>query len=160
MRHSGSRHGWQLDATNVVTPLLSLITNVSMDHEQYLGTTLTEVSTEKAGIIKQGIPVVSGVANDDSGMVIRRTCDERKAPLFLFTREFNGSFSKENKKSWEYHGLDGQVLADLPMALRGNYQVANASLALAAVQLLRQQGWTVTEEQLSTGLQQTFWPGR
>lgn len=152
--------GGRLDATNVVTPLLSLITNVSMDHEQYLGTTLTEVSTEKAGIIKQGIPVVSGVANDDSGMVIRRTCDERKAPLFLFTREFNGSFSKENKKSWEYHGLDGQVLADLPMALRGNYQVANASLALAAVQLLRQQGWTVTEEQLRTGLQQTFWPGR
>lgn len=152
--------GGRLDATNIVTPLLSLITNVSMDHEQYLGTTLAKVSTEKAGIIKQGVPVVSGVADDDSGMVIRRTCDERKAPLFLFGREFNGSFSKENKNFWEYHGLDGQVLVDLPMSLRGNYQVANASLAIAAAQLLRQQGWTVTEEQLRTGLRQTFWPGR
>ncbi|MGB5686223.1 MAG: folylpolyglutamate synthase/dihydrofolate synthase family protein, partial [Candidatus Electrothrix sp.] len=152
--------GGRLDATNVVTPLLSLITNVSMDHEQYLGTTLTEVSTEKAGIIKQGIPVVSGVADDDSGKIIRQTCDERKAPLFLFGREFNGSYTPENKKFWEYHGLDGQILADLPMALRGNYQVGNASLALAAVQLLRQQDWAVTEEHIRIGLQQTFWPGR
>ncbi len=152
--------GGRLDATNVVTPLLSLITNVSMDHEQYLGITLTEVSTEKAGIIKQGIPVVSGVADDDSGRVIRQTCDERKAPLFLFGREFNGSHTPENKKSWEYHGLDGQILTDLPMALRGNYQIANTSLALAAIQLLRQQGWTVTQEQIRTGLQQTCWPGR
>jgi dihydrofolate synthase/folylpolyglutamate synthase len=152
--------GGRLDATNVVIPLLSLITNVSMDHEQYLGSTLTEVSTEKAGIIKQGIPVVSGVADDDSGRVVRQTCDERKAPLFLFGREFNGSFSPEGRTSWQYQGLDGEVLADLPMTLRGNYQVGNASLALAAIQLLRQQGWTVTEEQLHTGLEQTFWPGR
>jgi dihydrofolate synthase/folylpolyglutamate synthase len=152
--------GGRLDATNVIMPLISLITNVSMDHEQYLGTTLAEVSTEKAGIIKQGTPVVSGVANDDSGKVIRRTCDERQAPLFLFEREFSGSFNPEDKSCWQYHGLAGEVLVDLPMALRGNYQVANASLALAALQLLRQQGWQVTEGQIRTGLEQTFWPGR
>ncbi len=152
--------GGRLDATNVVTPLISLITNVSMDHEQYLGTTLAEVSTEKAGIIKPGIPVVSGVANDDSGKVIRQTCDERQAPLFLFDREFSGSFNPADKSCWQYHGLDGEVLVDLPMALRGNYQVANTSLALAALQLLRQQGWKVSEEQIRTGLEQTFWPGR
>uniref|UniRef100_UPI00405686CB bifunctional folylpolyglutamate synthase/dihydrofolate synthase n=1 Tax=Candidatus Electrothrix sp. TaxID=2170559 RepID=UPI00405686CB len=152
--------GGRLDATNVVTPLISLITNVSMDHEQYLGTTLAEVSTEKAGIIKQGIPVVSGVANDDSGRVIRQTCDEREAPLFLFGREFSGSFNPDEKRSWQYQGLEGEVLMDLPMALRGNYQVTNASLALAALQLLGQQGWSVTEEQMRTGLEQTLWPGR
>ena len=152
--------GGRLDATNVITPLLSLITNVSIDHEQYLGTTLAEVAAEKAGIIKQGVPVVAGVADDDSGRVIRQTCDERKAPLFLFGREFNASFASEHKKYWQYQGLDGGMLTDLPMALRGNYQVTNASLVLAAVQLLRQQGWTVTEKQLRTGLQQTFWPGR
>ncbi|WPD21207.1 MAG: folylpolyglutamate synthase/dihydrofolate synthase family protein [Candidatus Electrothrix scaldis] len=152
--------GGRLDATNVVTPLLSLVTNVSMDHEQYLGNTLAEVSTEKAGIIKEGIPVVSGVADDDSGKIIRQTCDERKAQLFLFGREFNGSFSQESKKKWQYNGLDGEALVDLPMSLRGNYQIANSSLALAAIQLLRQQGWGVTEGQLRTGLQETFWPGR
>jgi dihydrofolate synthase/folylpolyglutamate synthase len=152
--------GGRLDATNVVTPLISLITNVSMDHEQYLGNTLAEVSTEKAGIIKQGIPVVSGVANDDSGKVIRQTCDERQAPLFLFDREFSGSFSPENKSCWQYQGVDGEMLENLPMALRGHYQVINASLALAALQLLGQQGWKVSEEQIRTGLEQTFWPGR
>ncbi|MCI5113590.1 MAG: bifunctional folylpolyglutamate synthase/dihydrofolate synthase [Candidatus Electrothrix sp. AW5] len=152
--------GGRLDATNVVTPLISLITNVSMDHEQYLGMTLAEVATEKAGIIKPGIPVVSGVFNDDAGKVVRQTCDERKAPLFLLTREFNGTFNPNDKSLWQYHGLDGKVLVDLPMALCGNYQVANASLALAALQLLGQQGWTVTEEQIRLGLEQTFWPGR
>ncbi|MCI5149843.1 MAG: bifunctional folylpolyglutamate synthase/dihydrofolate synthase [Candidatus Electrothrix sp. MAN1_4] len=152
--------GGRLDATNVVTPLVSIITNVSMDHEQYLGSTLAEVSTEKAGIIKQGIPVISGVANDDACRVIRQTCDEQQAPLFLFDREFSGFFVPEDKSYWQYHGLDGEMMMDLPMPLRGSYQVANASLALAALQLLRQQGWCVTEEQIRTGLDQTFWPGR
>lgn len=153
--------GGRLDATNVITPLISLITNVSMDHEQYLGETLAEVAAEKAGIIKPGVPVISGVtADDDAGHVIRQACDEREAPLFLFAREFNASFSSEKNDCWQYQGLDGRVLAELPMSLRGNYQVVNASLVLTAVQLLRQQGWTVTEEQIRIGLQETFWPGR
>ncbi|XOF32760.1 MAG: bifunctional folylpolyglutamate synthase/dihydrofolate synthase [Candidatus Electrothrix sp. YB6] len=152
--------GGRLDATNVITPLLSIITNVSMDHEQYLGSTLAEVAGEKAGIIKNGIPVVSGAADDDSTRIIRMTCDARQAPLFLFDREFSGSPAGEEQTLWQYLGLDGQVLHDLPMPLRGNYQVNNGSLALAAVELLRQQGRTITEEQIRTGLARTRWPGR
>ncbi|MGX9726789.1 MAG: bifunctional folylpolyglutamate synthase/dihydrofolate synthase [Candidatus Electronema sp. VV] len=149
--------GGRLDATNVVTPLVSVITNVSMDHEQHLGDTLAKIAAEKAGIIKPGVPVVSGAAEDESSRVIRETCAERQAPLFLFGRDFNGSGAGS---FWNYQGLDGLKLDDLPMPLRGRHQISNCSLALAAVQLLRQQGWAISEAQIRSGLAQTRWPGR
>ncbi|WP_417908933.1 bifunctional folylpolyglutamate synthase/dihydrofolate synthase [Candidatus Electronema sp. PJ] len=149
--------GGRLDATNVVTPLVSLITNVSMDHEQYLGNTLADIAGEKAGIIKQGIPVVSAVAEDDSGKVIRQVCTHQHAPLFLFGRDFKGS---STGSTWQYDGLDGLLLSELPMSLHGSHQVSNCSLALATIQLLQRQGWAITKEQICNGLAQTRWPGR
>ena len=149
--------GGRLDATNVITPLVSVITNVSMDHEQHLGDTLAKIAAEKAGIIKPGVPVVSGAADDDSGAVIRTTCAERQAPLFLFDRDFSGSGADN---FWNYQGLDGLKLNGLPMPLRGGHQISNCSLALAAAQLLQRQGWTISEAQLRSGLAQTCWPGR
>ncbi len=152
--------GGRLDATNVVTPLLSIITNVSMDHEQYLGDTLAQVAMEKAGIIKNGIPVVSGVADDDSGRVIKQTCNDRQAPLFLFGRDFDGVSRDSDHSRWQYNGLNRVILTDLPLAMKGNYQVSNGSLALAAVQLLQNRGYIITEDQIRAGLTLTRWPGR
>ncbi len=152
--------GGRLDATNVVTPLLSIITNVSMDHEQYLGDTLAQVAMEKAGIIKDGIPVVSGVADDDSGRVIKQTCKDHQAPLFLFGRDFDGVSHDSDHSRWQYNGINNEILTDLPLTMKGNYQVGNGSLALAAVQLLQSQGHIITEDQIRTGLALTRWPGR
>lgn len=152
--------GGRLDATNVVTPLLSIITNVSMDHEQYLGDTLAQVAREKAGIIKDGIPVVSGVADDESGRVIKQTCKDHQAPLFLFGRDFDGVSHDSDHSRWQYNGLNKMILADLPLAMKGNYQVGNGSLALAAVQLLQSRGYIITQDQIRTGLALTRWPGR
>lgn len=152
--------GGRLDATNVIIPLLSIITNVSMDHEQYLGNTLALVAGEKAGIIKKNIPVISAAADDDSGRVIRQTCDEQQAHLFLFDRDFTGAYTTASKNLWQYTGMDGQVLRDLPIAMKGDYQISNSSLALAAIELLNRQDWIITEEQIRTGLAQTRWPGR
>ncbi|MCX5875508.1 MAG: Mur ligase family protein, partial [Deltaproteobacteria bacterium] len=95
--------GGRLDATNVITPLVSVITNVSMDHEQYLGNTLAAVAFEKAGVIKPGVPVVAGLAPDESLAVVEQVCQERKAPLFLLGREFDAV--RGPKGSWEYRGL-------------------------------------------------------
>nr|MDA3786464.1 Mur ligase family protein [Deltaproteobacteria bacterium] len=80
--------GGRLDATNIVRPLVSVITNVSMDHEAYLGTTLAQVAFEKAGIIKKGVPVVSGVSADVSQEVVMARCAELGAELRLLGREF------------------------------------------------------------------------
>ena len=152
--------GGRLDATNVITPLVSIITNVSMDHEQYLGNTLARVATEKAGIIKHQVPVVSGVADDDSGRVIRKSCNLKQAPLFLLGRDFDGVCMHPETRHWDYRGMHGLILDNLPVAMRGNYQVGNAALALAAVQLLREQGYALSEQDIRTGLTRTRWPGR
>ncbi len=152
--------GGRLDATNVITPLLSIITNVTMDHEQYLGDTLAQVAMEKAGIIKTGIPVVSAAADDDSGRIISQTCQDRRAPLFLYGRDFNGVANRNDHSRWQYNGLNNVVMTDLPLAMKGNYQVGNASLGLAAVQLLQDQQYTITEKEIRTGLARTRWPGR
>jgi dihydrofolate synthase/folylpolyglutamate synthase len=149
--------GGRLDATNVMRPLLSIITNVSMDHEKQLGSTLAAIAAEKAGIIKTGVPVLSGTAADDSGRVIQQTCAEKQAPLFLLDHDFTGS---GKGKKWQYRGMKGMLLHDLPMPLHGRHQISNCSLALAAVQLLQNQGWSISEEHIRTGLAQTRWPGR
>ncbi len=151
--------GGRLDATNVVTPLVSVITNVSMDHEQYLGDTLDQVATEKAGIIKPGVPVVSGVAADASRTVISKRCRRLASPLHLLGRDFHGRPCSGRTGSWDYQGLHRDYLG-LPMAMRGGYQVDNASIALATVELLAESGFTVDESAIRQGLEATRWPGR
>ncbi|WP_456385922.1 bifunctional folylpolyglutamate synthase/dihydrofolate synthase [Desulfolithobacter sp.] len=152
--------GGRLDATNVITPLISVITNVSMDHEQYLGTTLTQVAREKAGIIKQGIPVVCGVADREPLAVMEDTCNARSAPLYLAGRDFQGVLTSRRDRSWQYHGLDLHRLDNLPLAMKGGYQVGNAAMALAAIQLLGKNGFDVREKHIRAGLAATRWPGR
>jgi dihydrofolate synthase/folylpolyglutamate synthase len=148
--------GGRLDATNVITPLVSVITNVSMDHEQYLGNTLAAVAFEKAGVIKPGIPVVAGVAADDSLAVVAQVCQERNAPLFLLGREFDAIRGPEG--SWQYRGID-HSLADLHCRLKGGYQIGNAALALAALETIAAT-LPVTGEAIRQGLLSVSWPGR
>jgi len=149
--------GGRLDATNVIGPLVSVITNVSMDHEQYLGNTLAEVAGEKAGIIKPGIPVVSGAADDASRQVIVDRCQELNSPLYLLGKDFSG---KRTENHWNYTGLDHRSQADLPLAMKGSYQIGNASLALATLELLQPDNVQVTDQQIRAGLSCTRWPGR
>jgi len=150
--------GGRLDATNVITPLVSVITNVSMDHEQYLGNTLAAVAFEKAGIIKPGIPVVAGVGADDSLAVVTGVCAERNAPLFLLGREFDAIRTPEG--SWEYRGMDpSRSLGNLQCRLKGGYQLGNAALALAALETIALT-LPVDGEAIRQGLLSVSWPGR
>lgn len=150
--------GGRLDATNSITPLVSVITNVSMDHEQYLGNTLEEITREKAGIIKSSIPVVTGVANDASSEVMRARSQETNSPMYLSGRDFSAT-TTNTEAYWNYNGIHTQLNA-LPLAMKGNYQMANASLALAAIELLPSQHFTITEQNIRSGLADTRWPGR
>ena len=150
--------GGRLDATNVVIPLVSVVTNVSMDHEQYLGNTLAAVAFEKAGVIKPGVPVVAGVGPDDSLAVVAQVCEERNAPLFLLGREFDAVRGPEG--SWEYRGIDkSHSFADLHCRLKGGYQIGNAALALAALETISTI-LPVSGEAIRQGLLSVTWPGR
>ncbi|MFA7382836.1 MAG: folylpolyglutamate synthase/dihydrofolate synthase family protein [Desulfurivibrionaceae bacterium] len=150
--------GGRLDATNVITPLVSIITNVSMDHEQYLGNTLAAVAFEKAGVIKPGIPVVAGLAADESLTVVTQVCEERQAPLFLLGREFAAVPAPEG--DWQFRGIDGgNSLAGLQCRLKGRYQIGNAALALAALEIISDL-LPVSGEAIRQGLLSVAWPGR
>ena len=151
--------GGRLDATNVINPLVSVITNVAMDHEAYLGNTLAEIAAEKAGIVKPGVPVVSAVADDASREVVTQTCLERSAPLYLLGRDFSTELQPDG--AWTYHGIKPESdNASLRSGLAGSYQIDNSSLALAVVELLGGQGLPVLPEVIPSSLPQVRWPGR
>jgi dihydrofolate synthase/folylpolyglutamate synthase len=163
--------GGRLDATNVIEPLVSIITNVSMDHEAYLGNTLAEVASEKGGIVKNGVPVVSGVEVNDldpDGIgvrVIEEICQKRGAPLFQHGRDFYAEVGENG--TWSYWGMKRQgccrlreKMAGLHCSLKGAYQPKNAALALAALELLEPHGFAVDEETIRQGLAAVRWPGR
>jgi len=150
--------GGRLDATNIITPLVSIITNVSMDHEQYLGNTLAAVAFEKAGVIKPGVPVVAGLAADESLAVVTQVCEERQAPLFLLGREFAAIRGREG--GWDYKGIDdNHSLAGLQCRLKGGYQIGNAALALAALEAISGT-FPISGEAIRQGLLSVTWPGR
>lgn len=153
--------GGRLDATNVVTPLISVITSVSMDHEAFLGTTLEEIAGEKAGIIKSGVPVVSGAIHPQAARVISRTAQERQAPLFSFRKDFDYTLAADG--SWDWQGgaaLGNGSYRQLRSSRESLVQPDNDSLVVAASELLRQRGFAIGEGHLRQGLAQVKWPGR
>ncbi|MFW8601435.1 bifunctional folylpolyglutamate synthase/dihydrofolate synthase [Desulfobacterota bacterium M19] len=150
--------GGRLDATNVITPLVSIITNVSMDHENYLGRTLPEVAAEKAGIIKSGVPLISGVLSAAARKVIERRATELAAPLRRLKRDFVMTQEKSGQ-GWHYKSAS-RDMAGLELALRGSYQGENAALVIAALDSLADHGVRAGDNDIRAGLKAVRWPGR
>ncbi len=149
--------GGRLDATNIISPLVSIITNVSMDHEAYLGRTLAAVAAEKAGIIKQNVPLVSGVIGNSAGEVVRQRARELAAPLLELNRDFRMTRTKD---VWHYEAGRKRQILGLKLALRGEYQGDNTALAMAALDILAVDGFPVPDEVIRQGLVRVSWPGR
>ena len=143
--------GGRLDATNIVTPLVSVITNIAFDHTQWLGDTLGKIAAEKAGIIKNGIPVVTGVDEPEALAVIERIAKEKNSPLIKVGQASSLSPFEKTKK------LEAGKMPVL--RLPGEHQKRNAALALATVEILQNQ-IPVSEKQIRDGLQNVNWPGR
>lgn len=148
--------GGRYDATNVITPLVSLITTISKDHEAFLGSDLLSIAGEKAGIIKPTIPVVCGAVNSEVGDLFRHIARERSAKAYFFGSEF--SFSLKNEGNFDYTGLK-QHYSNLSVRLRGRHQKYNASVALAALEVV-QDRFPVAEDEVRAGLATVEWPGR
>jgi dihydrofolate synthase/folylpolyglutamate synthase len=136
--------GGRLDATNIVTPLASVITNIAFDHTQWLGDTLEKIAAEKAGIIKPGVPAVTAEDKPEALAVIEKTAREKNAPLTIVT-------AKEIESR-----LAG---TPAPPLLPGEHQRLNAALAAATVEVL-QDKIPVAAEKIRAGLANVIWPGR
>jgi dihydrofolate synthase / folylpolyglutamate synthase len=150
--------GGRLDATNVIRPLVSVVTNIAFDHEEYLGNTLAAIAREKAGIIKHHVPVVTGARQPLVQAILKATCLQREAPLYRLAKDFrikrnaNGSFS--------YLGLRRQ-LPGLTLNLIGWHQFHNAALALATLEALEHENsFSLNPEAVRKGLLQVRWPAR
>lgn len=162
--------GGRLDSTNVCHPAVCVITSISFDHTRQLGNTLAAIAREKAGIVKPGVPVVSGVIDEEPRRVIEAVCRSRRSPLFQLGREFRFSYRppRELDRSAGSGEIDfassadgrQQQIASLSLGLLGRHQGANAAVALAALAELRHQGWRLPDEALRRGLADVRWPAR
>ena len=148
--------GGRLDATNVVTPLVSVITTISKDHEAYLGPDELSIAREKGGIIKPRIPVVCGKMSEPVVKLLREIAQAVESPAYFLGTAF--SFLLKNERLFDYIGIK-QNLSHLAVALRGRHQLANASLALTALELASEH-FPVPEDTLRRGLETVRWPGR
>jgi dihydrofolate synthase/folylpolyglutamate synthase len=152
--------GGRLDSTNVITPLVSVITNIDLEHREFLGTTLEQIAAEKAGIIKPGVPVVTGAVQPEALGVIEREAAAKSAPLYFLSRDFAWkNLTPGRDQVFDYQGITSFSGA-MRIAMLGRYQVDNACLALAAVECLRIAGVSVEDSALRRGLEQTRWEGR
>ena len=152
--------GGRLDATNVVQPLVSAIATISLEHTQVLGDTVEAIAREKAGIIKAGAPVVTQ-AGGAALSVLEDVCREKDVPLYHLGKHFHAQIDTQDAggQVFHYQGLYGDYHA-LSIPLLGDYQVRNAALAIAAGELLCQNGFSISEAALRAGLDKTRWPGR
>ena len=152
--------GGRLDATNVVRPGVGVITSISYDHTEVLGDTLEKIATEKAGIVKPGMTVVSSPQFPEAMAAIERACRERGARLIKVGEEVTwqkGDFSPEGQ-AFRLHGLKGDY--DLTIPLLGEYQLENAAAAVAALEVLAERGAGVSAEDIAAGLARVHWAGR
>jgi dihydrofolate synthase/folylpolyglutamate synthase len=149
--------GGRFDATNVVTPMACAVTTISLDHQEYLGTTRSSIAFEKAGIIKPGVPVVLGRIEDDAWWTIEQAARERQAPVFRLNQDFRTK--GEEPQQFSYRGL-GMQYDGLTCALEGRHQLDNAACALALLGAAAPQGIAVTAEAVREGLRVVNWAGR
>jgi len=154
--------GGRLDVTNVVTPVVSVITNVGHDHMDILGDSLEQIAAEKAGIIKPGVPVVSAVTQPEVVHVIQSAAEANKSTLYLHGEQFAVSALdvSEQEQRFRFDGLF-RTIEPLAITLSGAHQRINAAVAVMTLEVLRQYYALIVEDDaLYEGLRSTAWPGR
>lgn len=155
--------GGLLDSTNVVSPMLTAITTIGMDHTDILGETLSEIATQKAGIIKTGIPVVTGNIQPEALAVIEKIASEKQAQVYHFKQEYQVEYRHPDSQwgeVFDFYNEQGK-LTELKTPLLGKHQIENASLAIELFYLYCQQiNLPIKEKYIREGLKKTFWPAR
>ncbi len=157
--------GGRLDATNVVNPLLSIISNIALEHQQYLGNNPADIATEKGGIIKFRKPVITGVRQKDALAVLQQLADQKKAPLYHLGDHFD--VEKFENGSFDYCGISHRW-KNVQTGLLGQHQIENAALVLAACELLlpwlksfcELEDGILFSEGIQPALADHRWPGR
>jgi dihydrofolate synthase/folylpolyglutamate synthase len=152
--------GGRLDATNVVEPDVCVITSISYEHMEVLGTTLDKIAAEKAGIIKPGVPVVTAPQQPEALAVIERIAREKGAPLIRVGADVPYREESFDLEGQSFHVRGRRGIYDLRIPLLGSHQVQNAAAAVAACEVLAERGLAITPEHIRQGLRLVEWKGR
>jgi len=148
--------GGRLDATNIIKPLITVISNIAIEHQFFLGSRLLDIAREKAGIIKPGVPLITGVSQRKVVEFLRDTCKHRSAPMVRIGEHVR---YRQGPRGLSYSGLRWR-LTGLELGLRGRFQAKNAAVALTALEELERLGFSMNEDSVRTGLKAAQWPGR
>ncbi len=154
--------GGRLDATNVVTPLVSIITRIDFDHENYLGHSLREIAGEKAGILKPQVPAVIASQPPEAREVLLERAKELRCPVVETTKAFrveNEAVEHGCVRARVTEVASGKIFAMEPR-LAGRFQLQNALNAVAAARILQNRNYRITDENIAGGIATTEWPGR
>lgn len=150
--------GGRFDATNIITPLLSIITNISLEHQQILGDTVEKIAFEKAGIVKREVPVITAAEGGALSIIID-IAKEKHAPLTVITPQ--SWKQRKGGMSWQEFYITGALKEYMVRtSLMGNYQGENIALALAAVEKLQMSGLYITDGGINDGIEKVTHPGR
>lgn len=148
--------GGRLDATNVITPLVTGITNISMEHQEYLGNRLSLIAREKAGVMKKGVDVVTAVTQAKIIEQFKAIAEERGAPLWRVGKDIK---YRSSPSGLHFFG-QSRSIKGLHLGLRGIHQARNAALALGMMEQIEPKGFPHTTDQIREGLKKADWPGR
>ena len=149
--------GGRFDATNVVTPVVSAVTNVTLDHQAHLGTTVGQIAFEKAGIIKPEVPVIVGRVGSDAWETIERVSSERAAPRIRWESDF---VAEGDPVAGFRYTSRGRAYSGLTCPLPGRHQLENAGCAVAMIEAASQRGLPVSDDAVRSGLRNVAWEGR
>ncbi len=154
--------GGRYDATNVVTPDVSVITNVALDHTKILGDRVEQIAWDKAGIIKENVPIVTGASGASLDVISRVASDKASAlyrSMYDFRWAIEDAFTLESLQRFTFFGRHRDFYG-LQMSLLGPHQAQNAATALATIECLQEVGYQISDESVREGLRSTKWPGR
>jgi len=152
--------GGRLDATNVVVPVVSVITTVSKEHQKFLGYTLSQIASEKAGIIKSGVPLVCGVNKGEAQEAIRKKARELAAPFFRVFDEKHCFRSEKNESRYSFTYQSGRKKYFFSPSLQGKHQGKNAAVVIVAAELLSKNWKELEKGKIIKGIEETQWEGR
>jgi dihydrofolate synthase/folylpolyglutamate synthase len=154
--------GGRLDATNICEPAVTAITRIGFDHQKYLGDTLESIATEKAGIIKAGVPAVIAPQSGEAMKAIVERCEEMNAPMILTSEPFDieAASCAEDVGRYRFRYCASSDEYVLRLGLRGRHQITNATVAIHIAEQLRIAGFNIPNAAIVEGLNNAEWPGR
>jgi dihydrofolate synthase/folylpolyglutamate synthase len=146
--------GGRLDCTNVIQPEVSIITQIGLDHQQFLGDTLEEITKEKAGIIKENVPIVCSVLENELRLIIREVAEAKSAPFLDSKGRYNISIIEESIPNWRViaENLRTSEKIEFESGLSASYQIQNLQSVFTTLDILKEKGYSISDENITSGL--------